>query len=312
MDQAPDHRTRKLRNQADVIAGVGFFADEIQRAYAELGFRDPGFVRNGLRMFNWQPYFLARSAPMGQVTGEVVAATFGVFPLHRVLANVAEGLQRADFPTMLATRLGATTAAMTRILGAEPAGARRATELLRRGVDHADVSGRALYAGLRSLPYPGTTVGDLWHACTLYREHRNDVHISAWTTAGLTGAQACLLNDLRQNLGFKTFVRTRGWSEEELTDAVTGLERRRLIDGEAMTAAGHELREWIEAATDAQQTPIVDAIGPDLDELLAILDPMRRAILADGAYPSSNYVHTTAKDRKGAGPAGSTSDDVPG
>ena len=118
MDLAPDHRTRKLRNQADVIAGVGFFADEIQRAYAGLGFRDPGFVRNGLRMFNWQPYFLARSAPMGTVSGEVVAATFGVFPLHRVLANVAEGLQLADYPTMLATRLEATTAAMTRILGA--------------------------------------------------------------------------------------------------------------------------------------------------------------------------------------------------
>ena len=132
---------------------------------------------------------------------------------------------------------------------------------------------------------------------------------SAWTTAGLTGAQACLLNDLRQNLGFKTFVRTRGWSEEELQVAVAGLERRGLTAGETMTPAGHELREWIEAATDAQQTPICDAIGDDLDELLALLDPMRRAVLADGAYPSSNYVHTTAKDRKAGTALG---DDVQG
>jgi hypothetical protein len=308
MDMAPDHRTRRLRNLAEPVAGVGFFVDEIQRAYATLGFPDPGYVRNGLRMFHWQPYFLARSAPMGQLPGEVIASVFGVFPLHRVVEMVDQGWAMTDAPTMLATRLEAATAGMTRILGAEPEGAARATEILRRGVDHADVSGRALYAGLRSLPYPGTTVGDLWHACTLYREHRNDVHISAWTTAGLTGAQACLLNDLRQNLGFKTFVRTRGWSEDELQAAVADLERRGLIEGETMTGAGHELREWIEAATDRQQSPILDAIGDDLDELLGLLSPMRDLILADGAYPSSNYVRTTAKDRKvDPSPAGPTS-----
>lgn len=298
MEMEPDQRTRRLRNLAEPVAGVGFFCDEIQRAYAALGFKDPGYVRNGLRMFNWQPYFLARSAPMGQLPGEVIAATFGVFPLRRVVEMVDQGWSMVDAPTILAIRLEAATAGMTRILGAEPDGAKRATEILRRGVDHADVSGRALYAGLRSLPYPGTTVGDLWHACTLYREHRNDVHISAWSTAGLTGAQACLLNDLRQKLGFKTFVRTRGWSEEELQAAVADLERRGLIEGETMTERGHELREWIEAATDRQQSPILDLIGDDLEELLALLTPMRAAILADGAYPSSNYVHTTAKDRK--------------
>ena len=92
MDMAPDHRTRRVRNMVESVAGVGFFVDEIQRAYAGLGFHYPGFVRDGLRMFNWQPYFLARSAPMGQVTGEVVAATFGIFPLHRVLRAVTDAL----------------------------------------------------------------------------------------------------------------------------------------------------------------------------------------------------------------------------
>ena len=308
MDIVPDPRTRRLRNVAEVVAGTAFFVDEVQRAYAVLGFRDPGFVRNGLRMFHWQPYFLARAAPMGQMPGEVIAAVYGVFPLSRVVSAVEEGWTMTDAPTILATRLEAVTAGLTRILGPEPEGARRATEILRRGVDHAEVSGRALYAGLRSLPYPGTVVGDLWHACTLYREHRNDVHISAWTTVGLTGAQACLLNDLRQGLGFKTFVRTRGWSEEELVAAVDGLSGRGLVEGETMTPAGHELREWIEAATDRQQSPILDAIGDDLDELIELLTPMRTAIIDDGAYPGRTYVRTTAEDRRvDPSPAGPTS-----
>jgi hypothetical protein len=298
MEIEPDHRTRRLRNVAEPVAGIAFFADEVQRNYAALGFADPGFVKNGLRMFHWQPYFLARAAPMGQVPGEVIAATFGIFPAERVVAAVSEGWQMTDAATILDVRLRSAEAALTRILGAEPAGARRATELLRRGVDQADLAGRPLYAGLRSLPYPGSVVGDLWHACTLYREHRNDVHISTWNTAGLTGVEACLLNDLRQGLGLKTYVRTRSWSDDQIDTAVDHLQARGLVDGEGMTPAGVELREWIEAATDRQQSPICDAIGDDLDELVALLGPMGQAIVAANAYPGRSFVTKTANDNR--------------
>ncbi len=298
MELTPDPRTRRLRNAAEVVAGTAFFVDEVQRNYAALGFHDPGFVKHGLRMFDWKPYFLARAAPMGPVPGEVVAAAFGVFPVERIVPAVNEGWQLADPPTMLAARLQGVEAALTRILGANPAGAPRATTLLRRGVDQADVAGRPLYGGLRAVPYPGTVVGDLWHACTLYREHRNDVHISAWTTAGLTGAQACLLNDVRQGLGLKTYVRTRGWNDDQLDAAVDALQRRGLVDDVGMTSAGVELREWIEAATDQQQSPICDAIGDDLDELLQLLTPLRTAILDAGAYPGRTFVERTAHDSK--------------
>lgn len=300
MEFAPDPRTRSLRNVTEVIAGTAFFVDEVQRNYAALGFHDPGFEKHGLRMFDWQPYFLARAAPMGQVPGEVVAAAFGVFPLERIVAAVDQGWQLADAPTLLAARLQGVEAALARILGPTPAGAVRATQLLRRGVDHADTAGRPLYSGLRAVSYPGTAVGDLWHACTLYREHRNDAHISAWTTAGLTGAEACLLNDARQGLGLKTYVRTRGWNDEQLDVAVDSLRRRGLIDGIGMTAAGVQLREWIEAATDHQQSPICDAIGEDFDYLLELLTPIRATILAAGAYPGRTFVERTAQDAQDA------------
>jgi len=292
----PDPRTRALRNVAEVIGGSAFFVEEVQQNYAALGFRDPGEVRHGVRMFDWHPYFLARAAPMGRVPGEVVAAAFGVFPLDRIVTAVDEGWQVTDPATVLAARLTGVEAALNRILGAEPEGARRATALIRRGVDQADVAGRPLYAGLRAIPYPGTVVGDLWHACTLYREHRNDVHISAWTTVGLTGVEACLLNDVRQGLGLRTYVRTRGWSDAQLNAGIERLERRGLIDDTGMTAVGTELREWIEAATDRQQSPICDAVGEDLDELLALLAPIRATILDAGAYPGRRFVERTAED----------------
>lgn len=299
MDIQPDLRTRRLRNVAEVVAGTAFFVDEVQRNYAALGFHDPGFEKHGLRMFDWQPYFVARAAPMGRVPAEVVAAAFGVFPLGRIAEAVDEGWARTDPPSILAARLEGVQAALTRILGADPPGARRATELLRQGVDHADVAGRPLYGGLRSLPYPGTVVGDLWHACTLYREHRNDVHISAWTTAGLSGAQACLLNDVRQGLGLKTYVRTRGWSDEELDVALDDLQRRGLVDEVGMTETGRELREWIESATDRQQSGLCDAIGGDdsFEELVGLLGPLRAAIVEARAYPGRQFVEKTAEER---------------
>ena len=297
IDLAADQRTRQLRNVAEVVAGTAFFVEEVQHNYAELGFADPAIHKHGLRMFHWQPYFIARAAPMGRVPGEVVAAAFGVFPLARIVAAVQQGWAITDPETILGARSRGVEAALTRILGADPPGARRATELLRRGVDHADVAGRALYGGLRSLPYPATVLGALWHACTLYREHRNDVHISAWTTAGLSGAQACLLNDVRQGLGLKTYVRTRGWSDDELDGALHGLRARGLIDEVGMTTAGTQLREWIEAATDRQQSPLCDAIGSDLEELITLLGPLRDAIVAAGAYPGRTFVERTAQDR---------------
>ena len=308
MDVAADLRTRKLRNVVEIVAGTAFFVEEVQQNYAALGFHDPGFEKHGLRMFDWQPYFIARAAPMGRVPGEVVAAAFGVFPLARIVASVEAGWLVTDPATILAARLNGVEAALTRILGADPPGARRATELLRLSVDGADVAGRPLFAGLRSLPYPASVVGALWHACTLYREHRNDAHIAAWTTAGLSGAQACLLNDVRQGLGLKTYVRTRGWSDDELDAALAGLRRRGLVDDVAMTPAGRDLREWIEAATDTQQSPICDAIEPHLDQLIALLGPLREAIIKARAYPGRDFVERTASDRAEANDPGRTDD----
>ena len=61
------------------------------------------------------------------------------------------------------------------------------------------------------------------------------------------------------------------------------------VEGDAFTPDGRAYRERIESDTDEMELPIIDAIGNDLDELLAILRPWATAIvkvgIAGGGYP---------------------------
>lgn len=47
------------------------------------------------------------------------------------------------------------------------------------------------------------------------------------------------------------------------------------------------LRESIEVATDLQMVPLLDAIGDDLDELVALLEPWAVTIVTAGGFPSA-------------------------
>jgi len=57
--------------------------------------------------------------------------------------------------------------------------------------------------------------------------------------------------------------------------------------GGTLTDAGRELRESIELATDAQMAPAVEALGADLPELAALLEPWATAVMDAGGYPPS-------------------------
>ena len=123
---------------------------------------------------------------------------------------------------MLAAREAGAVASLTRIFGDDPAIAvaiPRATELLKRAAAAAPPgSGRALYSGLTSLGFPGTPIGDLWRAADLVREHRGDSHIIAWVAHGLDPVQATLTTELWWRLPFVSYVRTRGWNDDEIAE----------------------------------------------------------------------------------------------
>ena len=273
--------SRRLRDLVEPIAANVYFAPEPRDAYAELGLPDFG-----------PAYFCSRGGCLGQVPGEVITAAFGVFSPRTVIAAVDEGWSKTDAPTILEARQRGATAALERILGPDPAGLARATELLRRAADAATGEGRHLFSGLRSLGWPGDPMGDLWRAADLVREHRGDSHICAWVAHGVDPIQANLLTELWWRMPFRRYVQTRGWTDDEIDGAVARLQEAGVVDRDAFTAKGEELRASIEEATDIQETLLVDALGTDAEELFDIIEPWAKEIVRTGGYPADPTTFT--------------------
>ena len=172
-----------------------------------------------------------------------------------------------------------------RVLGAEPDGLGRATELLAEAVAPLRPEGKPLFAGLLSLGLPGDPMGDMWRLADLLREYRGDAHTAAWTSAGLDATEVGLLTELYWGLPLRSYIRTRAWSDAQLDEAEGRLSERGLVADGALTEAGRTLRESVEVATDAQCEVMVDALGDGFDELIELLTPWGQAVRDAGGYP---------------------------
>ena len=304
-DEVMQENSRKARHLWDVvepIAASAYFAPEAHSAYQELGFQGSGGESGGIQFPDMVAYFISRGACLGKVSGQVIAAAFGVFKRPMVVGAVDAGWQICSEPRpVLAAREAGTVAALSRVLGESPPGLARATsllqrapdgvkqatDLLRRAGDAATGEGRPLYSGLRSLDWPGDPLGDLWRAADLVREHRGDSHIAAWIAADLDACEIGVITDVWRGQGLKSWVRTRGWSEEELDAAIERLRSRGLLEGDGITGAGWQLREDIDAATDRMENRVVAALGDDIDELFSIMEPLADGAIAGRIYPAA-------------------------
>lgn len=270
--------SRRLWDLIEPLASSVYFVPEVHSNYEKLGL--PGFGAG---------YFCSRAACMGQVPGEVVVATFGVFNPAVVLPAVEEGWSKTDAPTILAARLDGERAALERMLaGVDTSGAARATELMVRAADAAPIAGRSLFAGLRSLGLPGDPLGDLWRAADVLREHRGDSHVLAWTAMHLSPVEITLLTELWWHQRVGGYVKTRGWGQGDIDAGIASLQERGYLTNDeapAFTPAGEELRGVIEEMTDAGETEVVAALGDDADELLELLAPWTNAVLEAKGYP---------------------------
>ncbi len=269
---------RRLRNALEPLAANVYFAKQAHDRYSAYG------------LDYFSGYFCSRSACMGRLTGEAVAATFGVFSPTAVIPAVQRGWATVEPEAILDARQLGATESLTTILtdandGALPDGIGRATELLRKAGAGTGPNGHPIHAGLRSLGWPGDPVGDLWRAADLIREHRGDSHNAAWVASGVDAVEITLLTERWWGIGLNSYAWTRGWSQEELDAAVGRLQERGLFEGEDLTEAGREVRESIEVATDRGDRAVLDALGDDLDELLALTVPWAKAVVAAGGYP---------------------------
>lgn len=277
MQQPREPVARHLYELTEPVSLVNFFSPEPNDAMAALGFR--GY---------WDGYFAGRSAPLGRVPAEVVHAAFYSFADGEVARHLPRVWETTTPEAAHAARQQGCVAALRKILGdlAETPGLLRSAELLARASTSAPTEGRVMYAALRSLPVPAEPVARLWHAANMLREHRGDGHIAALLAERIGGTESHVLSAV--DLGIhpaESFGRIHHLPAARLAEVMTGLRERGLMDVDGQfTAAGRATKDRIEALTDALAEAPYDGLVPrELDELVTLLEPVSRRLVATGS-----------------------------
>jgi hypothetical protein len=260
-----------------------YFAPEHDALFGRLGLK-PGRMS----------YFAGRAAAMGAVGAGVVTATFYNFSPSLVAHMIPRAWTLASPEQVLAARLDAARASLTRLLGEQATGSPEVAELaglLREACDVLTPEGRALYAGHADLPWPEDPLLVLWHAATLLREHRGDGHIAVLVHAGLTGLEA-LITHTATGRGFTEPAAraTRGWREEEWAASRAALADRGLLDEDGLTEDGKLLRRHIETQTDALSADPWLLLGPERTaRVIELGKDLSRRLVAGGAFGSGIF-----------------------
>ena len=282
------HPARRLGGALEPVIGQVYFSPECHARYVALGFDASRRDLKGVAAPDGPAYFTSRGSLLGQVPGEVVAAAFGVFRPDVVVASVAHGWRLTDATTIRDERDAGALEQLERLVGPAPEGLELVTDAICRAAGSVRTEGRALTAGLTSLSLPDHPLGALFRYGDVLREYRGDSHIATWVAAGLTAIEIGLLTELYWGLPLRSYSRTRAWNDDQFDTGEELLRSKGLIttDG-SFTDDGRELRERIEQETDAQMSPVLDAIGDDLETVLDVLRGWGRTIRAGKGYPAS-------------------------
>jgi hypothetical protein len=275
---------RRLGSILEPVVGQVYFSPECHANYEALGFDASTRNAKGVALPDGPAYFTSRGSVMGQVPGELVAAAFAVFNPEIVIPHVTLGWTRTDAPSICSARDDGAIAQLRRLLGESPDGVDRAAELLARAVAPLRPEGRPLYAGVRSLTMPDSTLGAVWRMGDMLREYRGDSHTTAWVSAGFDATEIGLLTELFWGLPMRTYSRTRAWTDEQFDAAQERLRGRGLVDDSALTERGRAVREDIEMHTDMQMAPAISALYADIDELFSIMAPWGATVRAGFGY----------------------------
>jgi len=210
-----------------------------------------------------------------------------VFNPAIVVPSVEHGWSLTTAAAIIAARDEAAVGQLRRILGPDPDGAAELAQLLGPVSASLPVAGRPLYAGLMGAEVSDDPLSAAWRFADRLREFRGDAHTAAWTSAGYSAIEIGLTTELYWGLRHKTYVRTRGWSDDQLDEAIADLERRGLVDGGALTERGRQEREAIETRTDEQCAPILRTLGDGFENAVALLRRYSDAVRAAHGYPAA-------------------------
>ena len=168
--------------------------------------------------------------------------------------------------------------------------------LLRRVAEGCDGAGRVMAGANRSLwPHIATALGtgglgEVWQACTTFREHRGDGHVGALVVHGLNGVQAHVLAAGTKAIPVDVLRDNRGWSEAEWDAAVAVLAGAGLLHADGrVTDTGRTLHGRVEELTDELAEPAYAVLSDQaLEELDGALGACAADVVASGLLPFPN------------------------
>jgi hypothetical protein len=262
---------RRLRDACEPVAMHAVWSRTTNERLAQLGL---DFLTS---------YVGGRGACLGEPAGAVVAAAFAWFEPGLVTTLWDAARTAVPLDRLVQACDESTVASLREILADEDPG--EAASLLADAAEAADGMGRPLFSGRRADGRPQDAVHCLWWACGLVREHRGDSHVAAAAAAGLDPIEMNVLTELWIGMPLLSYTATRGWSPDAMHRAVARLENRGWIREGGLTDEGLAVRTSIEQRTDAQEQPIVAALGDRLEEVCARLNHWGQLCIEAGAFP---------------------------
>lgn len=276
MTRSPD-LARRFFDRFEPVHALTYFAPDALGAMNDLGYRGLGMC-----------YFAARAAPLGPVPAPVVAAAFYNFSPTQVARFIPAVWSVAPPADALRGRLAGAATALRRAGVTDAEGTATAAALCAKAVTGLPVDGRPLFAANTALAWPDDPVEKLWQATTLLREHRGDGHVAALLAAGITGRQANVLHCAAGAVPAAFIKQSRAYEDTEWQQCTETLAARGLLSADgALTDAGRQLKDDVEATTNRAALPALDALDDDeVETLFATLTAITRLVVAGGDVPA--------------------------
>lgn len=239
-----------------------------------------------------QHYFASRSAAMGAVSAQMVTATFFNFAPSLVASCIPAAWDVAPPSAVLDARLRVVDVSLRDAAAdhIETDATKTAADLARTAalVACERVDGKALFAAHAELAWPTEPHLVLWHAQTLLREYRGDIHIALLVAEGLSGLDALITHGATGVVPLDMLKLLRGWSDDQWDVAVESLRARNILEADSITFTPHgrKLRERLEARTDSLSAEPWAALGEEACQTLrASARPMSAAVIDAGWSP---------------------------
>jgi hypothetical protein len=271
------HHVRMLTHALEAIHALAYFDRDVMDAWAAVGLK--GY---------WMGYFASRAAPMGAVTAGTVEATFPSFAPRRIRRAIPDAWSFAAPGEVLAARDEAVAGVLARLWGdMDPAWLADVAARCRQFAEGIDVPGARgnlpLYAANAQREWDERPTLAIFHAATLAREYRGDLHQCLLVADGVDPVEANILAGATSAYDAAWIRQSRGWDDEVWEAAVQRLVARGWIAAEgAFTEQGRAWRRDLEERTDQRAAGPVHRFGDTAAETL--LDDLAPLVAAARAH----------------------------